>query len=212
MKRSLLVAGGAATMTALPAPHAVEESGPLAYFRQRMLAAQEATPVDLAAYEPVALTADEYATLSAVIDRLIPADELGAGAVEAGVGLYIDQALAGPYASSLEAYQTALPIIDQAAGADGFSGLSTGDQDALLTRIEAGEVTDLPTAFFTNLLQHTREGYFGDPVHGGNREFVGWDLVHFPGIKLVWSAEDQAIGTQVEQTRTSVAEYGGTGS
>lgn len=215
VKRSMVVAGSAA-VAALPVPPMVGASEPLASFRGRSLAAQSATPVatpiDLATYVPIALTSSEFATLEAILDRLIPSDELGAGAVEAGVSFYLDQALAGPYASKLAGYQVALPLFDQEAGPGGFAALAAQGQDAILTRAEEGDITALPPAFFTDLLQHAREGYFGDPVHGGNRNYVGWDLVHFPGIKLIWTAEEQAIGTNVEPAHTSVATYGGTGS
>src|SRR4051794_38281329 len=57
---------------------------------------QQSTPVSLADYQPVALTADELATLVAAIDRIIPSDELGPGASETGVHIYIDRSLKGP--------------------------------------------------------------------------------------------------------------------
>ena len=47
----------------------------------------------------VFLTPAEAATLDAIVDRLIPADELGAGGKEAGCTTFIDRQLAGPYGS-----------------------------------------------------------------------------------------------------------------
>src|SRR5690606_28624535 len=101
-----------------------------AWLRMFAQAAQE----DIDSYTPTALTDAEFTTLKAAIARLIPADELGPGAVEAGVQIFIDRALAGPYAATLPLYQAGLAALDQAAGADGFSGLSPERQDELLTQ------------------------------------------------------------------------------
>jgi gluconate 2-dehydrogenase gamma chain len=38
-------------------------------------------------------------------------------------------------------------------------------------------------AFFEQLLQNTIEGFFCDPIHGGNRDMVGWKLIGFPGAR-----------------------------
>ena len=35
--------------------------------------------------------------------------------------------------------------------------------------------------FFAMVLNHTRQGTFGDPYYGGNANFVGWDLLGYPG-------------------------------
>ncbi len=37
--------------------------------------------------------------------------------------------------------------------------------------------------FFSYLLQNTREGFFSDPIHGGNKDMVGWKLINFPGAR-----------------------------
>ena len=197
----------------------------------------EATPgaaAGVAAYTPVALTADEFATVAAIVARLIPADDLGPGAAEAGVPVYIDRVLAGADAASLPLYRQNLTALEAAALAQGgvFAALSPGDQDALLKRLEAtqptaeaagtppvpsqagGRLTEGPIAgaspgFFALILEHTRQGMFGDPIYGGNANFVGWDLVGYPGIKLVWSPEEQAVGTVVKPEHVSVAKYGG---
>ncbi|MBN0401455.1 gluconate 2-dehydrogenase subunit 3 family protein, partial [Pseudomonas aeruginosa] len=55
-----------------------------------------------------------------------------------------------------------------------------------LQRLEAGQI-DLQelTAklLFGRLLQNTREGFFSDPIHGGNKGMVGWTLINFPGAR-----------------------------
>lgn len=167
----------------------------------------ETTPVAVDDYSPAALTAGEYAVLTAAVGRIIPTDDLGPGAIEAGAQIYIDRALAGRYAASLPMYQQGLAALDAASG--GFAAAAEADQDATLTSAEAGELADLPESFFATLIEHTRQGVFSDPIHGGNREFIGWDLINYPGIKIAWTAEEQAIGTVVEPMHLSVEAVGG---
>lgn len=166
----------------------------------------------LESYTPVALTLAELTTLKAAIDRLIPSDDLGPGAVEAGVFVYIDQTLAADNATALPLFQGGLAALDQAPGSGGFVGLAADEQDRLLAQAEANHLAGGPDGFFATLLEHTRRGMFGDPIHGGNRDFVGWDLIGYPGIKLVWTEEEQAIDAAVEPVHISVAQFGGTSS
>jgi gluconate 2-dehydrogenase gamma chain len=208
--RAALVAGGAAV---------AGMAGGLA------VAPASGATAETAAYTPVALTSGELTTLQAVLARLLPADELGPGAVEAGVQVYIDRELAHSYAPLLPAYRQSLAFLDKSAqklGAASFAALSPQQQDTLLKQVEAGELAHLapasgstqgagvtPTQFFQILLQHMREGMFGDPMYGGNHNFAGWDLIGFAGIKLVWTAEEQAIGAVVAPAHASDAQYGG---
>jgi len=167
------------------------------------------TPASLDAYAPVALDAAQLTTLKAAIDRILPSDDLGPGAVDAGVFVYIDQTLAASDEAVLALYQQGLAALDTAAGSGGFAGLSAADQDALLTKVEAGSVADVPDGFFITLLTHTRQGMFGDPIHGGNRDFVGWDLIGYPGIKLLWTEADQKIGATIAPLHISVTQFRG---
>jgi gluconate 2-dehydrogenase gamma chain len=67
-----------------------------------------------------------------------------------------------------------------------FSDLAPGDQDKLLAGLETGSITlkDVKGAeFFALLLQNTQEGFFADPIYGGNRDMSGWKLVGFPGAR-----------------------------
>src|SRR2546422_10585081 len=42
--------------------------------------------------------------------------------------------------------------------------------------------------FFNMLLANTLEGFFADPIYGGNRDKAGWKLVGFPGVAAVYTA------------------------
>jgi gluconate 2-dehydrogenase gamma chain len=81
------------------------------------------------------------------------------------------------------------------AGADGacrkkfgkpFAELPSDDQDQFLTALEHNTVAmEGPPAavFFAQLLRNVREGYFADPMYGGNRHMAGWKLIGFPGAR-----------------------------
>jgi gluconate 2-dehydrogenase gamma chain len=71
-------------------------------------------------------------------------------------------------------------------GGKTFDQLSVERQDDTLKRIEAGEIKfDGVDAlgFFAALLKDVPEGFFSDPIHGGNRDMVGWKMIGFPGIR-----------------------------
>jgi gluconate 2-dehydrogenase gamma chain len=163
-------------------------------------------------YAPAALSTAEMAALKAAVARLLPADDLGPGAVEANVHIFIDRELSGYYKELLPLYQQNLADLDAAAkkaGAASFADLATDKQDALLQQAEAGKLGTGWAGFFQLLLEHTREGMFSDPMYGGNKNFAGWDLIGYPGLKLVYTAQEQSVGTKVALTHTSVATYGG---
>ncbi len=42
-------------------------------------------------------------------------------------------------------------------------------------------------AFFEALLQITMEGFFADPIYGGNRDKASWRMIGFPGLPAVYS-------------------------
>ena len=159
-------------------------------------------------------TEAEAAFVNAAVARLIPADELGPGGVEAGVPVFIDRQLAGPYGrgerwymqgpwsagAPTQGWQTRLTpaglyragikavdaaVVRESRGGS-FARLAAADQDAFLQRLEKGDVAldgvDAK-AFFAQLLQNTLEGFWSDPIYGGNRDMAGWKLIGFPGAR-----------------------------
>lgn len=148
------------------------------------------------------LTAEEAELLEAIMNRLIPSDELGPGAVEAGALNYIDRALGGWLSDQREAYRTGLTAFDRycrmSRGAP-FLQLSAVDQDSALIDCEIGAATGSGAgfagssgAFFSMIKGHTWQGMFGDPYYGGNANFAGWALIRYPGVRTAVSAADQA--------------------
>ena len=159
------------------------------------------------------LTAGEGTTLQAVVARLIPADERGPGALEAGAASYIDRALAGPLAGSLEAYRGGLAALDRYARSSlgaRFAALDPGDQDALLSDLEANVATGFTpgaAAFFNLLLTHTVQGTFSDPAHGGNVDFIGWRMLGYPGVRTLVTPDLQRIDRMPPSRQVSAYDF-----
>ena len=59
---------------------------------------------------------------------------------------------------------------------------------------KGGADLDLLEFFFAVIREHTVEGYFCDPIYGGNRGAVGWRLVGFPGTQWGYTAEQMKPG------------------
>jgi gluconate 2-dehydrogenase gamma chain len=77
-----------------------------------------------------------------------------------------------------------------------FAELAPASQDEIFKKIEKGELQspDLPlnTFFSSFLLQNVMEGYFGDPMYGGNRDMAAWTMIAYPGVRadfLEWVGE-----------------------
>lgn len=158
------------------------------------------------------LTQPEVRFLDAAVARLIPADELGPGAKEAGVTVFIDRQLmsswgthgrnyrSGPWLEGTpqqgfqsrltpqEIYRAGIRETDiyctQRYGKM-FAFLTGDQQDEVLHALQEGavELESLTSKlFFGTLWRNTEEGYFADPMYGGNQDKAGWRLVGFPGV------------------------------
>jgi gluconate 2-dehydrogenase gamma chain len=201
-RRSLFKQVGAAGAAAI-AGTPLAPGASMAQDHQQHLAqvhAAPATPAAAAQLEALeTLTAAEADTLEAIVARLIPSDENGPGAAEARAAHYIDRALTGPLRSSREAYADGLAAIDayaQSKKGVAFARLSAPDQDAILTEMEKNVATGfMPNAatFFNLVRAHTIQGTFCDPYYGGNANFVGWDLIGFPGLRMAVGEDEQRL-------------------
>jgi gluconate 2-dehydrogenase gamma chain len=160
--------------------------------------------------EPYAnLNATEAATLEAVVARLIPSDANGPGALDAGAARYIDGALGNALAAQRPVYAAGLAALDayaRSTAGRSFVELAAEQQDAVLTDLEenrAGGFTPGAAAFFEVVLGHTLEGTFGDPHYGGNRDYIGWELLGYPGLRLAVTAEEQRMNAVLEPNLSS---------
>jgi gluconate 2-dehydrogenase gamma chain len=141
--------------------------------------------------------ADDYHTVKAFAERLMPGAPGKPGATDADVVNYIDLALSGAYNDQQDFYRRGVAQLDahcMAAHGKPFRNLPAAQQDEVIAALEHGKAAEFlyPTAqaFFNTLRTHTMEGMFADPVYGGNRDFAGWRLVGFPGAQMIFTAED----------------------
>ena len=170
------------------------------------------------------------------VERLIPADENGPGAIDAGVPSYIDKQLGGAWGAGERLYRSgpwhagtatqgyqlpftpaelfrhALRGIDgdlKKRGTASFAKLSAQDQDAYLKALQTGN-TDLDgvpsNVFFESLLELTIEGYFSDPVYGGNKDMAAWKMIGFPGAYATYYSLVDQHGMSFTRAPMSMAE------
>ena len=89
-----------------------------------------------------------------------------------------------------------------------FARLDAGLQDHFLESMEKG-VLSFPTlpaaAFFDQLLENTKEGYFADPIYGGNRDMVAWRWIGFPGARADFTDWIDQAGTRYPYGPVSIA-------
>ncbi|HEV7384656.1 MAG TPA: gluconate 2-dehydrogenase subunit 3 family protein [Phenylobacterium sp.] len=98
-------------------------------------------------------------------------------------------------------HRAAIKAIGDHLGRNGgqpFHKRAAADQDAFLKTLEAGAV-DLgldvgAKAYFTLLLQNVMEGYFSDPIYGGNRDLSAWKMIGFSGARYDQRAYVLAYG------------------
>ena len=120
----------------------------------------------------VTLSDAEARVLDGLVDHIIPADD-APGALAAGVVFYIDKQLAGPLKRYLPAYK--LGIAEFYAGCRESTGkyfheLNTEAQMEYLHKVEN-------TSFFSMVVDHTMQGFYGSPEHGGNRGEASWKML-----------------------------------
>jgi len=150
------------------------------------------------------LTVDEARTLAAACDQIIPPDQ-DPGAAWAGVVNYIDRQLCGPFKHLRPTYRQGIAAVDASSralyGSD-FVDLTSARQIDLLTQMEAGKVSGAqwkgiaPAQFFGFLVDHTMQGFYGDPRHGGNRDRIAWKMLGVPYPPIRGRA-----GGSLEETR-----------
>ena len=162
----------------------------------------------------VSLTPAEAETLRAIIARIIPADDNGPGALEARADRFIDRALAGALKTQRSTYTAGLATLNsyaQSSKGSAFAKLSTADQDLVLSEMQSDRVPGFAGGsgqFFNLVRAHTIQGTFSDPFYGGNENFIGWDLIGYPGARVVVSPNLQRIDVKPEPSRKSAYDYG----
>jgi gluconate 2-dehydrogenase gamma chain len=163
------------------------------------------------------LTAPEAAFFAAAADTFIPADELTPSGADCGVVIFVDRQLAGAWGGGAKMYRQGpfakgtptqgyqLPLTPREFFAAGivaanawsrkaygkdFDRLAPKEREAALKELESGKAAlgDFDgKQFFEALLTITMEGFFADPIYGGNRNKAGWRMVGYPGLPAVYS-------------------------
>jgi gluconate 2-dehydrogenase gamma chain len=184
------------------------------------------------------LTATEHAFFAAAADTMIPADELSPSGSDCGVATFIDRQLAGSYGAGARLYRDGpfvkakpefgyqLPLNPReffragiAAANDwsrktygkDFDRLADADRVAALKAMEGGtaELAGVSSrGFFEALLQITMEGYFADPIYGGNRNMASWKMVGYPGLPATYREDiKKYFGKKYDKPPRSIADF-----
>jgi len=141
------------------------------------------------------LSSAQAGEIEAMAAQIIPTDN-SPGAHEAGVIYFIDRALMTFDRDRQPVYRDGFALLKSHAtemfpGSTAFSQLNADQQTQLLTAIER-------TEFFETVRVHTIIGFLANPVHGGNRNEIGWKLIGFesrPSFKPpfgYYDAEEQS--------------------
>lgn len=164
--------------------------------------------------------------------RFIPPDEKWGGAIEAGVPNYIDKQLGGSWGAGERLYRSGpwqqgtktqgyqLPYTPAELFRTAFKALektmktplakmSVTDQDNFLKDLEKGgtDLGGVPSQiFFSSLLQLTMEGFFSDPVYGGNYDMISWRMIGFPGAYSSYYDVVDKHGIKIDRAPMSLAE------
>jgi gluconate 2-dehydrogenase gamma chain len=225
-------AAGAAVATALSSP-----SDPAQAQAPGESAAASAAPA-AAGEAYLTLTATEAAFLSAAYDTFIPADRFSPSGTECGLVTYIDRQLAGAWGNGARFYRGGpflkgkpehgyqLPLTPREFFAAGiraantwshktygrdFDRLAPADRDAALKAMEQGkaEFPDFNAKpFFEALYQSAMEGFFADPIYGGNRNKASWRMVGYPGLPASYGAKAEAYrGKKLNIAPQSIADF-----
>jgi gluconate 2-dehydrogenase gamma chain len=184
------------------------------------------------------LTATEAAFLSAAYDTFIPADRLSPSGTDCGLVTYMDRQLAGAWGNGARFYRAGpflqgkpehgyqLPLTPRefftagirAANAwsrrtygKDFDRLTPADRDAALKAIEQGkaDLSDFNAKpFFEALYQSAMEGFFADPIYGGNRNKASWRMVGYPGLPASYGAKAEVYrGKKLNIEPQSIADF-----
>jgi gluconate 2-dehydrogenase gamma chain len=242
-RRSFVTTVGAASVVPgaalLAASHSAPPQEPAAHAASPTGAPRLKSSRGAAAANPVYIffNAAEALFIEAACERLIPADELGPGALAAWVPNYLDKQLGGAWGAGerlyrsgpwregtptqgyqlpftpAELFHTALraSISDLAAKHTPFNEMSASEQDTYLKSLESGlhDLDGIPSAvFFGMLLEMTVEGFFSDPVYGGNRDMLAWRMIGFPGAYANYFEVIDRHGVKFEREPLSLAEDG----
>jgi gluconate 2-dehydrogenase gamma chain len=230
----LTVAGAAALAPAAPAAAQQVSATPSAKITETPPATQP-PPVD---EPLLTSTATEHAFFVAAADTIIPPDQLSPSGSDCGVANFIDRQLAGAYGTGARLYRlgpfpkgkpeqgyqlslnpreffragvaSANEFTRKTYGKD-FDRLNEEQRVIALKTMEEGkaEFKGFGSAMFFNaLLQMTMEGFFADPIYGGNRDMASWKMVGYPGLPATYRNDIRKyLGKTYDKPPRSIADF-----
>jgi len=131
-------------------------------------------------------TDEEAACVIALCEQIVPEDEHGGGATEAGVIHYIDRQLVAVFDYDQVLYQQGISSLQSSCldlHGKRFETLDKDTQYTLCTSMEEGNLPgkhwgDLDQGrFFQLLIRHTMQGFYGPPRHGGNKNYMSYRMM-----------------------------------
>jgi len=134
-------------------------------------------------------TNEEADTLIAFTEQLIPADKTYGGATDACVIYYIDRQLKGPFKKYASNYRNDIKKLNdycQLKYNSSFAKLSSAKQIDFMKLMEKNKLDEkiwrLPSVFFKTVHTHTKQGFYGSPVHGGNKDHMSFAMMNIDGL------------------------------
>ena len=130
-------------------------------------------------------TPEEAKCIIALSEQIIPKDE-SPGATDAGVIFYIDRQLSTVFEYDQETYRNGIKNLQaycKVKYSKTFELLTPGDQITVLKSLEANELNKNewskgnPADFFNLVLSNTMQGFYGSPIHGGNKDYMSFEML-----------------------------------
>ncbi len=235
-RREFLTVAGAAAAALAPASLAeAQQAQPVTALAPTPATPASAPPVD---EPLLTLTATEHAFFVAAADTIIPADQLSPSGGDCGVANFIDRQLAGAYGTGARLYRqgpfpkgkpeqgyqlsltpreffragiaSANEFTRKAYGKD-FDRLNDEQRITALKAMEEGKAEFKgfgSTMFFNALLLITMEGFFADPIYGGNRDMASWKMVGYPGLPATYRNDIRKyLGKIYDKPPRSIADF-----
>ena len=232
-RRTVIKATGAISAAMLPTGAAIGTTDAKEPEAARPIATKSICAAAAPSATYVFFNSEEAAFIEAAVARLIPADEEWPGALEACAPNYIDKQLAGAWGAGerlyrsgpwqpgtpsqgyqlaftpAELFRTALAAINKELAHTPFASMSPDEQDSYLKKLEAGakDLGGVPSdVFFAHLWESALEGFFSDPVYGGNCNMVSWRMIGFPGAYASYYDLIDQHGIKLDRAPMSLAE------
>lgn len=130
-------------------------------------------------------TSEETHCIIAFCEQIIPRDE-SPGATDAEVIYYIDRQLSGVFHYDQETYRNGIKNLQGYCNkkyGKTFENIAFDEQTELLKKLESNQLNEMdwvlgkPAEFFNLVRSHTMQGFYGSPIHGGNKDYISFEML-----------------------------------